>query len=298
MLTRRRLLAAGGGAALTSLLPAQNGREPRPRPALRVAFLTDCHLPAGGRNDDVRRAIESAQTRHRAGLLLFGGDNVFAAENGPREHANAQLENWQRLVGDAVKVGRAAVLGNHDSWGLAAGGRDFESGRRAALRAFGMPARYYAFERAGWRFLMLDTVHPHAGGYRAFLDREQRDWLERQLANPKPTVVVGHVPLLSGAAGVAAETPRIGGSLRVPHTRIMADAREITELFRIRPQVKLYLSGHLHMVERTRFRGVEHVNAGAVCGGWWKGEYEHFGPRMALVDLFPDGRAAPRVLPA
>ena len=313
MLTRRRLLAAGGGVALSPLLPGQTPRRsrspesgPGARPVLRIGFLTDVHLPAPdkngkGRNDEVRRAIEIAQTQHRADFLVFGGDNVFAAESGPRAGATAQLENWQRLIGDAVRVGHASVLGNHDCWALARGGKEFESGRRAALRAFGMPSRYYAFERAGWRFLMLDTVHPAPGGYRAFVDAEQRAWIERQLAdaspNPKPTVVVGHVPMISGAAEVAAETVHRGGSVHVPQTRIMADARDLTELFRVHPQVRLYLTGHLHMVERTRFRGVEHVNGGAVCGGWWQGEYEHFGPHLALIDLFADGRAFPRALP-
>ena len=301
MWTRRRLLAAGGGAALSPLLPGQSGRGPRtpqgPPPALRIAFLTDVHLPSGGRNDDFRRAIAIAQDRHRVGLFLFGGDNVFAAEAGPRESATAQLENWQRLVGDAVRVGRASVLGNHDSWGLAKGGADFESGRRAAQRAFGMPGRFYAFERAGWRFLMLDTVHPARIGYQTHIDAEQRAWLIRQLDNPKPTVLVGHVPMISAAQLVAGETVRRGGAARVPYTRVLSDARELTELLRVRPQVKLYLSGHLHMVERIRFRSVDHICGGAVCGGWWKGEHEHFGPRMSIVDLFADGTSAVRILP-
>lgn len=297
MVTRRRLLVAGGGAALSPLLQGQTGRAPRlPAPVLRVAFLTDAHLPAGGHNDDVRHAIGLAQSRYRAGLILFGGDNVFAAEAGPRENANAQLENWQRLIGDTVRVGRASVLGNHDSWGLAKGGKEFESGRRAALRAFGMPARYYAFERAGWRFLMLDTVHPAPSSYSAYIDPEQRAWLERQLDNPKPTILVGHVPLLSAAQLVAGETVRKGGAARVAHTRVLADGRDLTELLRRKPQVNLYLSGHLHMSEQILFRGVEHVCGGAVCGGWWKGEYEHFGPRMSLVDLFADGRSYVRTI--
>ncbi|RYG42193.1 hypothetical protein EON79_19385 [bacterium] len=298
MWTRRRLLAAGGGAALSPLLPGQTGpgRGPAPRPALRVAFLTDAHLPAGGHNDQMRRALELAQTRYRAGLILFGGDNVYAAETGPRESAGAQLENWQRLVGDAVRVGRASVLGNHDCWGLNKGGKDFESGRRAAMRAFGMPSRYYAFERAGWRFLMLDTVQPVPSGYSAFIDAEQQNWLQRQLENTKPTVIVGHVPVISGAQLVAGETIHKGGAARLPHSRVLGDAREVTELFRRSPQVKMYLCGHLHMIERLRFRGIEYMNGGAVCGGWWKGEYEHFGPHMAIIDLFADGNAFSRSL--
>ena len=299
MITRRGLLAAGGGAALSPLLPGQapgrtSGQEPRPRaprPAIRIAFLTDTHLPAGGHNDDLRRAVELAQSRFRVNLFIFGGDNVFAAETGAREKANAQLENWQRLIGDSVRVGHASVLGNHDVWGLARGGAEFESGRRAALRAFGMPSRYYAFERAGWRFLMLDTVHPAPNSYKAFIDPEQRTWLEKQLENEKPTVVVGHVPIISAAQLTAAETVRKSGIARVPPTRVLADSRYLTELFRQKPHVNLCLSGHLHMLERVLFRGVEYVCGGAVCGAWWKGEYEHFGPRMSIIDLFPDGRS-------
>lgn len=292
MLTRRGLLAAGGGAALSPLLSAQGPRSPRfPQPVLRIAFLTDTHLPAGGHNDDLRRAINLAQSRYRVNLFLFGGDNVFAAETGPREKASAQLENWQRLIGDAVRVGHASVLGNHDTWGLSKGGKEFESGRRAAMRAFGMPSRYYAFERAGWRFVMLDTVHPAPNGYQAYIDPEQRTWLERQLDVAKPTVILGHVPIISGAQLTAAETVRKGGAARVPFSRVLADTRYLTELFRSKPHVNLCLSGHLHMLERINFRSVEHFCGGAVSGGWWKGEHEHFGPRMSVVDLFADGRS-------
>ena len=55
------------------------------------------------------------------------------------------------------------------------------------------------------------------------------------------------------------------------------------------PQVRLALSGHQHMVDCCRLDRVTYICGGAVSGGWWEGDYQHFGPVFLIFDLKPDG---------
>jgi hypothetical protein len=69
------------------------------------------------------------------------------------------------------------------------------------------------------------------------------------------------------------------------------DWRELKELFRAHGNVKLAVSGHLHLVDRLDYLGTSYCCNGAVSGGWWK--RPHLGEcdaGYALIDLYPDGR--------
>ena len=63
----------------------------------------------------------------------------------------------------------------------------------------------------------------------------------------------------------------------------------IKNLFRRHPNVNVCLSGHLHLVDDLTYLGVRYLCNGAVCGGWWKGAYQEFGPAYALLDFYDDG---------
>lgn len=67
------------------------------------------------------------------------------------------------------------------------------------------------------------------------------------------------------------------------------DARAIINLFANYPQVKLCLSGHLHLQDKVVYNGVSYYCNGALCGNWWKGNYQYTKPGYATVDLYADG---------
>jgi 3',5'-cyclic AMP phosphodiesterase CpdA len=67
------------------------------------------------------------------------------------------------------------------------------------------------------------------------------------------------------------------------------DARRIKDLFREHPNVKLALSGHIHLKDRVDYNSVTYLCNGAVSGSWWGGPYQECPPGYALVDLFSDG---------
>lgn len=67
------------------------------------------------------------------------------------------------------------------------------------------------------------------------------------------------------------------------------DVRRIKDLFSNYPNIKLAISGHVHLVEKTNYLGIDYLCNGAACGAWWKGKYQEFPPLYAIIDLYEDG---------
>ena len=86
------------------------------------------------------------------------------------------------------------------------------------------------------------------------------------------------------------------GSWVIPGAWCHIDARRIKNLFHQHPNVKVCLSGHIHLVDDVTYLGVRYLCNGAVCGGWWKGDYQEFAPAYALVDFYDDGTVGNRLV--
>ena len=79
---------------------------------------------------------------------------------------------------------------------------------------------------------------------------------------------------------------------RDPHRRLGAkhqDAKRLVDLFKRHPNVKLCLSGHLHLVEKIEYAGVTYISSGAVCGNWWHGDHHKTDEGYLIADFFNDG---------
>jgi Icc protein len=167
------------------------------------------------------------------------------------------------------------VIGNHDIWHRCVTG---ETPKSLALAAFGMPNRFYSWRMNGWKFIMLDVF----GLSGAPLDAEQMAWLEKELPGEEPTCVVTHAPILSVTAIL------VGGGI--------SGAKILRELFYRHPNVKLALSGHNHMLDTCTMDRVTYLCGGAVCGGWWEGDYQHHLPAFTILDLGPAGEVSPQMV--
>ncbi len=309
-MNRRHFLQRGGALALG----AASGLSAAPRPAasgparrrvLRVAHLTDIHVrpdqpdlqrPAAG----MAEAIRHAQAwDDRPELLLFGGDLIGDALYTPKEEVLAQWDLWDRVRSAEVRLPARFCLGNHDIYGWAhrdraAAARDPDFGKALALRRLGLRDRHYSFDQGGWHFVVLDSTQPDEASehhYVARLDEEQFAWLAADLAATPPATpvcVLSHIPILSAA--VLFDGPREQGrDWVVPGAWMHLDARRIKDLFLRHPNVKVCLSGHLHMEDDVTYLGVRYLCNGAVSGGWWKGRWQEFGPAYALLDFHDDG---------
>jgi 3',5'-cyclic AMP phosphodiesterase CpdA len=142
----------------------------------------------------------------------------------------------------------------------------------------------------------LDSLLHEPGSakiYRAGLDEEQFEWLERDLARVPggtPVMLVSHIPIFRPNAldGEAARRRQPGWvwSGRGMHT----DFERLLALFARHPNVKLCAAGHLHMRDRTEHQGVAYLCNGSVCGSWWTGKNRDGSDAgYSMIDLFDDG---------
>ena len=160
------------------------------------------------------------------------------------------------------------------------------------MDALGLSQRFRSFDHSGWHFIVLDSTHSHESAtYTAKLDEEQFAWLAADLAATKPgtpVLILSHIPILAACAYFDGDNEE-SGNWHVPGAWMHIDARRIKDLFQKHPNVKLCLSGHIHLKDRVDYEGVAYLCNGAVCGRWWKGSYQECPPGYTLIDLFEDG---------
>jgi hypothetical protein len=126
--------------------------------------------------------------------------------------------------------------------------------------------------------------------YTARLDDEQFNWLVDQLNihTDKHICIISHIPILSAVALLDGENEKTGNWI-LPHQWMHLDARKIVELFVKHKNVKLCISGHLHLLERIVYNDVTYICDGAVSGAWWDGAFHQTEEGWGLFDLYEDG---------
>jgi hypothetical protein len=67
------------------------------------------------------------------------------------------------------------------------------------------------------------------------------------------------------------------------------DTAAIIDLFYGHPNVKLCLSGHVHLRDKVVYNNVTYICDGAVSGAWWVGNRRQTPPGYGLLDLYADG---------
>ncbi len=311
-MTRRGILRATAGAAGGALVLGSGAEAvaatPKGRRVLRLAHLTDIHItPERNAEAGFAACLEHVQGLDDAPeLILFGGDCIMDAFAQDRETAARQWALWHRSLEQDCSLPVEACIGNHDVWGWRGGGFEASTdgscaGKRSAVEELGLPGRYRAFEKAGWKFVVLDSTHPGAepGSYTAKIDEEQMDWLVRELeATPAstPILILSHIPIFAACPFLDGENEQ-SGNWQVPGAWMHIDARTLTALFHERGNVRACLSGHIHLADRVDYLGTTYYCNGAVCGGWWRGPYQQFAPAYAVVDLYDDGSTACQMIP-
>jgi 3',5'-cyclic AMP phosphodiesterase CpdA len=232
-------------------------------------------------------------------FILFGGDYIMDGLKASKDDALADWQLWRDIVKRECRLPAWFALGNHDVWGWARADRaglerDPHFGKGLALEMLGLKQSYCSFDRGGWHFIVLDSIQPATSpgsSYVGYLDDAQFAWLESDLrAVPvaNPVCVVSHIPLLSVAVFLGGPAEKSGDWL-VSSVVMHRDARRIKDLFHRHGNVRLCLSGHMHMVDDVTYLATRYCCNGAVCGNWWKGDFQEFAPEYAVLDLYADG---------
>jgi 3',5'-cyclic AMP phosphodiesterase CpdA len=293
--------AVAGVALAPSLVRAQAVTAPRRR-VLRAAHITDVHVEPGISESGFAQALHHLQSQaDKPELILNTGDCIMDSYKRGEAATQKQWRVWQTILQNECSLPLVHCLGNHDVWGgdkTASGttGAEPRWGKRWALEALGLERAYRSFDRFGWHFVVLDgtTVTDH--GYRARLDDTQFGWLVDDLqAVPAetPVLIMTHEPILSVAALFDGKKVQndidhwdLGGAAL--HT----DALRLKDLFYRRGNVKVCLTGHIHMLDRVDYLGTSHICCGAVSGDKWNPQHparQECQPGYGLLDLFSDG---------
>jgi 3',5'-cyclic AMP phosphodiesterase CpdA len=301
LITRRTLIgnsilaaaALSGGCAFKTAA----GIPPKRKRIVRFAHLTDIHMePEHNAPEGLTAALRHIEAMaDKPDMVITGGDNVMDVLGADDHRANILFSLVKQIFHDHCSLPVKYCIGNHDVWGWnkkdsKTTGNEPLWGKKRAVEEFALANRYYAFDQGPWRIFMLDSPFPCQDVYTARLDDEQFDWLAAQLGahSDKFICINSHIPIISAAALLHAKNEKTGDWL-VPHQLIHSDARKIVELFIQHKNVKLCISGHLHMLERIDYHDVAYICDGAVCGAWWGGAFRQCQEGYGVFDLFEDG---------
>lgn len=307
--SRRDILKLGCTTALASAaIGCQTTGAPLPRTeasrrrVVRIAHLTDMHL-----KEELDAEKWAAACLHHAqslsdppDLVINGGDVIMDSLHAEERHVRTQWEIVTRTFRNECSLPILHCLGNHDVWGWdleksKASPADPRFGKAWAREALSLERLYYHHDVGNWRLIFLDSNHTGANRvYDARLDEEQFRWFAELLRTTAPdrhVMIVSHIPILSAAAYFDGDNIKTGDWI-VPGSWMHQDARELKDLFLQHQNVRLAISGHIHLVDRVDYNGVTYLCNGAVSGNWWKGLYHETGPGYAVVDLYSDGTFA------
>ncbi len=308
--SRRDFIRTGIGAAALGMVGFDAGvsfAEPTMTPAaqkairkraLRIAHLTDVHIqPEREAAKGFAACLHHVQSlKDRPDLILNGGDAIMDAFAVGRDRTKQQWDLWHNVIRTDCSLPVESCIGNHDVWGWnktksECTGAEDRYGKKWALEAMKLPERYRSFDRAGWHFIVLDSVFPSGEGYVGKLDEPQYEWLVDNLKktpSDTPILILSHIPILSACVFYDGELENKDG-WSVPAAWMHTDTRRLKDLFFKHRNVRVCLSGHLHLVDRVDYNGVTYLCNGAVSGNWWKGTHQECEAGYAVVNLYTDG---------
>ncbi|TCD00290.1 metallophosphoesterase [Pedobacter frigidisoli] len=289
---RRSAIKNLGGILLLPSL-GFNVAQDLKKPVLRIAHITDVHLKNEfGAPDKFIKCLHHLQSQSpKVDLILNGGDAVFDMNKENIDNINDQWKLMKDTMKNESNLPIHYCLGNHDIWWNENSRNEAFYGKKYSMDQLGLAKPYYSFVKAGWKFLILDSVHLDIDQtwYIGKLGDAQFEWLEQELKTTPgdmPVLVMSHIPILTALLmieeNVVNKWTMLGGDM---HT----DTAKIINLFYQYPNVRLCLSGHLHMRDKVIYNNVSYICNGAVSGAWWKGQRRETVPGYGIVDLFSDG---------
>ena len=291
-------LAACGLAAFPSFAVAQPAAQSHKGERLRLAHLTDTHVqPELRAGEGFAAALQSLDKLDpRPDFIITGGDHVMDVFEADAARAAVEWDVYTRVLREHTKLPVYACMGNHDVWGWGAEPGKVAPdvpgyGKAIALERLNMKGPYYSFDRGAWHFVCLDNIARRDRGYLGALDDAESRWLAADLerAGGRPVCVVSHIPLLAACVFFDGSEDRVREDFwHVPDSYMHRNVKPLLDLLR-RHNVRLLLSGHIHLVDRVDYLGMTFVCDGAVCGAWWKGPNQEFDEGYGVVDLWSDG---------
>ncbi|ULT41160.1 metallophosphoesterase [Niabella defluvii] len=275
--------------SLTFSNKALHAFEPgrKDRKVLTVAHITDVHIrPDYDAPNRFKNCLKQIVKHHQPDFFLNGGDSIYDASYNSvvRERVHELWNIWDDCWKSLnKKYDIYSCIGNHDPWWKAPDKDDEMYGKPYVGKRLNMPDRYFRAQKGNWHFIILDGNNKGI-----MLDEEQLLWLEKELTQIPAdhyVALMSHYPVLSATVQLQG-----GGH---------SDFRQLKDLFyKHRDKVRLFLSGHNHLLDETVYNKVTYCSTGAVSGYWWEdGDKESAGhswfkqtpPGYTILKLHPNG---------
>ena len=296
---RKKFLQRSAAVIGSGLLPSFAFADETGKKPLRFAHLTDMHLKPGLIPEaGTAKALHHVQQLNpEVDFIINGGDAIMDALGADKQNTEIQ---WNLFKGTLHRENSLPVyhcIGNHDIWGWFIKQERPENdrlyGKVWVVETLEMKNRYYSFTKKNWHIIVLDSTQLNpAGGYIAKLDTEQLDWLQQELASVpagKFICLVSHIPILSICAGLFFDKTEPNGDLKIQRNLMHSDFIQLKKIFLKYSNIRVCISGHIHLQDEIDYLGIKYYCNGAVSGNWWKGAFQEFEPAYAIVELFEDG---------
>ncbi|MEA5140114.1 metallophosphoesterase family protein [Arcicella rigui] len=287
---RRSVIKNIGGLFLTpSLLASSKGKKP----VLRVAHLTDVHM-----KNELEAPTKFAKCLHhvqqqnpKVDFILNGGDIVFDMNKANLSAINDQWNLLNGILKSECSLPIHYCLGNHDVWWSEDSKGQTDYGKKYSLEKLNLTKSYYSFTQKGWKFIILDSIQLDVDNtwFIGKLGDEQFAWLANELKNTDPSMpvlVLSHVPILTATLMIK---DNIVNKWQMSRGDMHTDTAKIIDLFYQYPNVKICLSGHVHLRDKVQYNNVTYICNGAVSGAWWNGNNRQTAPGYGVLDLYADG---------
>ncbi|MEN6383777.1 MAG: metallophosphoesterase [Phycisphaerales bacterium] len=289
-------------AGLTSLksfnLIGREKSRSRKGRSLRFAHMTDIHLrPEKKAPQGFALALDHIHSqKDKPEMIITGGDHLIDTIGENDSTTEIYWTLFKDIVKNKCKLPIKYCVGNHDYWGVnkkksGASGSEPNWGVKRMLEELEMTDRYYSFDKGNWRLIVLDSIIPTDTYCIGKIEADQFAWLENQIktANGKYIAIFTHIPILSVGAYYYGGNNEKSGDWLVPGSRMIINSRQLKDLFWQHKNVKLCVSGHIHLLEHIEYNGVHYISDGAVCGRWWKGAHQETQEGYGLFDLYDNG---------
>lgn len=270
---------------------------------LKVAWLSDVHVkPTEVAETGMRKAFRHAN-HLQPDFIINGGDSIMDGLAADKAKTQAQWDVWNKVINEENKLPMFHCIGNHDVWGWQVKDVSIKTDplydKNWVLQQHKMPGRFYSFTKDKWHFIVLDSTQENNGGYIARIDDPQFAWLEKELKDTpaeKFICIISHIPIVSFCSVMFSEKNEPNGDWKTSRALLHVDNRRIKALFEQFSNLKVCLSGHIHLQDEVQYAGIQYFCNGAVSGNWWSGPFQEFAPAYAMFDFYNDGTVARQMI--
>lgn len=229
---------------LTSGLICAKENEP-----VKFAIVSDLHAPDLPDGKERMQAVVDAANQEKVDFLIQLGDFIRLDSI-----SKPLMEVWNGFPGE-----KHHVLGNHDL---------DKYSKDEFVQGFGMPGRYYSFDKGDLHFIVLDannlydgknyTPYCKANYYvniekREFIDPEQQEWLKKDLAKTNKRCIIFSHQSLDKAIG------------NRDQVRLILEEANAKAGFK---KVAIAFSGHNHSNYSIEINGISYVQINSASYVW------------------------------